>query len=46
MLLRNYFDRSVLWRVARRSFLHRIPNDQPCDRVLEFLPGACVAAMN
>jgi hypothetical protein len=46
MLLRNYFDRPVLWRVARRAWNHRLKCDETQERVLLFPPAACVAGMN
>jgi hypothetical protein len=46
MILRNYFDRAVLWRVARRAWNHRLHCDPTCHRPLIFDPAMAVAAMN
>jgi hypothetical protein len=46
MLLRNYFDRPVLWRVARRAWNRRLTCDETQPRHLLFGPAMCAAGMN
>jgi hypothetical protein len=46
MLLRNYFDRAVLWRVARRAWNHRLQGQPPLERTLLFPAAALIPAMN
>jgi hypothetical protein len=45
MLLRKYFDRGALWRVARRAWEVRGAREGQ-RRPLHFSPGRCAAAMN
>jgi hypothetical protein len=46
MLLRNYFDRLVLWRVARHAWNHRLQCDPALQRPLTFAPALAIPAMN
>jgi len=46
MLLRNYFDRRVLWRVARRGWLRRTKWDETQPRELAVAGMGCLVGRN